>query len=147
MTAGPPYLEEWLTLRALSRDELVQRVGASRPDVAEGVAYQGLRPVDRVQLPGERPAYAFFRGDELVMLYAGRGALKDISRASLEADLGDGHELRSRAGKRSLLHVYPDRGVAFSADGDEVEFLEVFPPTTLERYESEIYREPGPFVE
>ena len=37
--------------------------------------------------------------------------------------------------------------MAFSADGDEVEFLEVFPPTTLERYESEIYREPGPFVE
>jgi hypothetical protein len=54
--------------------------------------------------------------------------------------------MRSRAGKEYTHTVYPTEGVAFSADGDEVVILEVFPPRTLDAYLKEIYEDPGPFI-
>lgn len=44
------------------------------------------------------------------------------------------------------MYAYPERGIAFATDGERVELLEVFRPTTLERYEAEIYRDPGEFI-
>jgi hypothetical protein len=37
--------------------------------------------------------------------------------------------LRSRVGKTFNHYVYPDKGVAFSADSKSVRFIEIFPPS------------------
>ena len=136
-------LDETFTLRDLSRGELMERLGASESDVHPGVAYQGLQPVDRLDAPGH-PGHFYFQGDRLRMIYLPRAATAGLSVDDLRAG-EPAARLRSRAGKRSSIEVYPERGVAFSRQGDKLEFAEVFPPTTLERYRDEIYREPPAF--
>jgi hypothetical protein len=137
-------LDELLALRDLDRDGVRRRFGAV--DVADDVAYEQLRPVDCLS-PQEFEGHFYFRGDHQVMLYVGRAALAGADLAAVKAELGDPEaKLASRAGSESAFWVYPQRGVAFSTDGSSVELLEVFPPTTLERYKSEIYEDPGEFI-
>ena len=70
-----------------------------------------------------------------------------LPRTALEAEGGGEHAtLRSRAGKTAALEVWPEAGMAYSADGDTVHFVELFPPRSLAAYEQEIYQDPGPFV-
>jgi hypothetical protein len=136
-------LDRALELRGLTRSELLAR--APGATVEEGVRYEKLRPVARVRAPELWPGFFYFDGDRQVMLYAGEpdGADPD----ALAAALGPGeHELRSRAGKRAVLRVWPQRGVGFSEQDGAVDFLEVFEPTTLEDYEARIYDDPGPFI-
>jgi hypothetical protein len=45
-----------------------------------------------------------------------------------------------------VLHVWPERGVAFSEEDGAVDFLEVFGPTTLADYSERIYEDPGRFI-
>ena len=83
---------------------------------------------------------------------AGRAACHQDGRTpgdpdALERELGPpAATLRSRTGADSQLRVYPERGVAYATDGSSVEILEVFPPTTLDRYQAEIYEDPGEFI-
>ena len=136
-------LDQALELRGLSRAELLERAPGAA--VEEDVRYERLRPVARVRATELWPGYFYFDGDRQVMLYAGEPEGADPD--ALAARLGSGgHELRSRAGKRAVLHVWPERGVAFSEEGGGVDFLEVFEPTTLEDYEARIYADPGPFI-
>jgi hypothetical protein len=135
-------LDRALELRALTRGELLSR--APDATIEENVRYEKLRPVTRIRVPALWPGYFFFDGDHQVMLYAGEPEGEDPD--ALAARLGgDGHELRSRAGKRAVLHVWPEQGVAFSEEHGGVDFIEVFAPTTLEDYQARIYDEPGEF--
>jgi hypothetical protein len=137
-------LGDLFAVRGLSRDEVAQRFGIE--EVVEDVRYEGLEDVDRLDADA-LPGHFFFRGDEQVMLYVPQHALEDAHPQALEAEFGEpAAALRSRAGDRSDLLVYPDRGIAFSTNGDRVDLLEIFPPTTLERYKAEIYRDPGEFI-
>lgn len=136
-------LEQAFELRGLSREQVLSRA----PDAAveEGVRYERLRPVARVRAASLWPGFFFFDGDRQVMLYA--GAPEDVDPDALAAALGPGaHELRSRAGKRAVLRVWPERGVAFSEEDGAVDFLEVFEPTTLAGYSARIYEDPGAFI-
>jgi hypothetical protein len=82
------------------------------------------------------------------MLYLGRDALGDADPAALERELGEpaASRLRLRTGAGSTLLVYPGGGVAFGTDGSVVEILELFPPTTLQRYLDDVYEEPPAFI-
>jgi hypothetical protein len=136
-------LERGLELRGLQRAELLER--APGATVEEDVRYEKLRPVARVRAGELWPGFFYFDGERQVMLYAGEPAGADPDE--LAAALGPGgHELRSRAGKRAVLRVWPQRGVAFSEENGAVDFLEIFEPTTLEDYEARIYEDPGPFI-
>ena len=87
------------------------------------------------------PGFFYFDGDRQAMLYAGEpeGADPDGRRGARSG----GHDC-APAGKRAVLRVWPQRGVAFSKEGGGVDFIEVFEPTTLEDYEARIYEEAGP---
>jgi hypothetical protein len=138
-------LGETLALRELSRAEVAARFGLGDDAVVPGVAYEGLSPVDRLSTPA---GHFFFQGDRQVMLYVPRAILEGTDPAALERELGGppAAQLRSRTGADSSFRVWPDRGVAFATDGHAVEVLEVFPPTTLERYRDEIWQDPGEFI-
>lgn len=138
-------LADLLALRDLSREELQARLGPLETD--PGVAYERIGGVDRLSDLGRFPGHFYFRGDALQMLYVPRSALGDTSLEELRGELGEpAATLSARTGEDSSLLVYPDRGVAFATDGDRVEILEIFPPTTLEAYESGIYKDPGEFI-
>jgi hypothetical protein len=138
-------LDETLALRALSRSEVAARFGLGEDAVVPDVAYENLRPVDRLSTPA---GHFFFQGDRQAMLYVPRSMLEGTDPAALERGLGGppAAQLPSRTGADSELRVWPDRGVAFATDGRAVEVLEVFPPTTLERYRDEIWNDPGEFI-
>lgn len=142
-------LDALLGLRSMRKNEFIARYSIRPESVREGAAYEGLRDVTEIHQKDVSPARFFFRGDKLVMIYLGdRSALQAYSEAALMKRLGGAKqaiELRSRAGKTSNQYLFPAQGVAFSA-GEDVEFLEVFPPMTESEYRQAIYREPGPFI-
>jgi hypothetical protein len=143
--AGRLDLAEARALLALPQDELLARLGASAEDIDDGYAYEGLQGLSVLFRPEAFPGRIYLRdGRPQVIYVSGDGGWTE---AGLQAELGGpGAELRSRAGKTSTQHAYPEQGVAFSSDGDEVAFIEVFPPRPLADYERDIYREPGPFI-
>jgi len=150
VTAIPTDLAPWVELRDLTRDEIASRFAIGPEGTAEGVKYQGLKGVTRLSNLERFPGHFFFEpgGEEPAMIYIGdRDTLRSLDPGELmEALGGEGERLGSRAGKRVVQHVYPEAGIAFAAEGDEVKLLEIFPPTTREEYESRIHVEPGPFI-
>ena len=140
-------LDELLALRELDRDAIVKRLGASPEQITPDVSYGSLGHVDRLTAPGAHPAHFFFRGDELALVYVPEDALHDLTPDRLRDELGGaGERLRSRFGKDAALYVHADRGVAYTEEGGAVVALEVFEPTTLDRYRDEIWWEPPGFI-
>jgi hypothetical protein len=138
-------LADLLALRGLSRDQLQARLGALEAD--PGVRYEGIEGVDRLHDAAAFPGHFYYRGDDQLMLYIPRSALKEADLGELRTALGEAAaSLSSRTGEDSTVYVYPERGVAFATDGEQVEILEIFPPTTLDAYESGIYKDPGEFI-
>jgi hypothetical protein len=137
-------LDGWIALRELTLDQAREKLGV---DGEPGVRYERLRPVRRLHNAAVHPGHFYFDGNHQVMQYVGAAGLEGVDPAELERRLGGpGEILHSRAGKSSVMHVYADRGVAFSSDGHEVELLELFPPTTFEDYRRRIYEDPGAFI-
>lgn len=140
-------LGDLLALRDLSRAEVRERFSIGDDGVDPGVAYERITGVDRLHQGSAFPGHFYFRGDELAMLYIPRTALGDTDLGALQEELGEpAAMLRSRTGEDSSILVYPERGVAFATDGEQVEIVEIFPPTTLEDYQSGIHKDPGEFI-
>jgi hypothetical protein len=136
-------LGELFALRESTRAQVQKRFGIDESGVDPDVAYESLRGVDCLYEPSAFPGHFFFRGDKLVMIYIPRSVLADADPDELRRALGEpAATLSSRTGEDSSLLVYPDQGIAFATDGEHVEIVEVFPPTTLEGYRSRIYKEP-----
>lgn len=139
-------LDELTRLPGASLDTVASITGAD-PDHRESVTgYQRLTNVDVIDTSGG--ARIFLRGQEVVLVYVGTDALPaGTDHQALARVAGsDGETLRSRQGKRALMHVVADKGLAWSEDGGEVGFVELFPPTTLDGYRKEIYRKPPKFI-
>jgi hypothetical protein len=142
-TVAGHELDELRALLDLSRDEVRARFGIDDSGVDPDVAYESLRGVDCLYEPSSFPGHFFFRGDKLELIYVPRAALADTDLDALRAALGEpASTLSSRTGEDSSLLVYPEQGVAFATDGERVEIVEIFPPTTPDEYRSKIYKEP-----
>ncbi len=131
------------------RASVLRDLGIGAQGGETGVAYGGLAGLVRVHEASSHPAFFFFRGEHVALIYASDSAyLAAFTVSALREHLGEpALELRSRAGKASVLAVYPAAGVAFSFSPSDshVEFLEVFPATTADTYQRDIYREPAAF--
>jgi len=114
--------------------------------VDEDVAYEALGGVDRIHAPSFSPAHFYFAGPALRLVYIPRAAVGGQAAQPWLDELGPGPQLASRTGKRGVLEVRPERGFAFSHQGGKIELAEVFPATTLDAYERDIYEEPAPEV-
>jgi hypothetical protein len=137
-------LDELIALRDLTFDEAAQRLDLSDDNVEDGLQYEGLKGMTMAHNPERHPGRFYFRDGRLAMLYV---AKPDVDAGTLERELGEPDvTLRSRAGKGYAHHVYADRGIAYSSRGDDVAFVELFSPTSVERYEQEIYEDPGAFI-
>lgn len=129
-----------------SLDEVIEALG---PDVdpVPGDTYGQLDDLTFVHAPRTFPGVLYVRNDIVELVYVGKKALADVSPSRLANELGeDGVRLRSRAGQAAGLWVHAQHGIAYSAQGETLDFVEVFQPRTTEDYEAQIYREPGPFI-
>ena len=135
-------LAQWLAARDISRADLEEHGAGTDPDVA----YERLRDVDRLYAPEFHPAYFYFSGDDLRMVFVPDEHTEGRSAAPLAEELGPSeHRLRSRAGKNSRIELHADRGIAYSHDDDRLEFVEIFPPAPAQWYLDEVYEDPGEF--
>jgi hypothetical protein len=141
MTSSDP--EALLTLLTTTRAEL-----EVKPDVtvAQNVSYEAIKGVDRLHSDLFSPAYFYFAGDELKMVYVPHTAFEPGVASAWLKRFGPGPQLRSRAGRRAVLEVRPEVGVAFSHEDGELQLVEIFDSTTLDAYERDIYEDPGDFI-
>lgn len=140
-------LDALKALLGLDQKTFVERYGIQPAQIRPDLRYQGLTGVTEIYNPGVSPARFFFREGKLALVYlSDGGTLSALDPSSLKAKLGgEGATLRSRAGKTSMMHVYPEQGVAVSM-GKKVEFVELFSPRSLDEYRHSIYVEVGPFI-
>ena len=139
-------LAELLALRGADLATVCARTGVDPGSRDADVRYEGLTDVERLDGPGA--PRVFVRGDDVVLVYAGPSVVPEgLSSDEVAAAVGaDGEVLRSRQDKSAGLHVVAEQGVAWSESGGEVGFLEVFPPTDLDTYRAQVYREPPAFT-
>lgn len=136
-------------LRALATADLptvLATLDAEGVDRTTITGYEALTAVEAIDAPdGER---VIVRGDDVVLIYVGEFSLpEDLTSEDLVDAVGsEGETLRSRQGRMARLHVVADQGIAWSEDREGVGFIEIFPPTTVEAYRSEIYQDPGEFI-
>ena len=132
----------------LPEADLLRRLGATEDDIQRNVRYEKLESVDAVFRPDAFPGRIYLQGGRPQLIYvSGDPGLEGWMEPDLERELGNPEAwLASRAGKAFSHKVYATKGVAYSTDGSELAFLEVFHPRSLEQYERDIYRDPGPFV-
>jgi hypothetical protein len=135
-------LSDWLAARDITRAELEEK-GAT---VERDVGYERLRHVDRLRAEAVSPGLFYFDGDELRIVFIPDEHTEGMSAAPLAEELGASEQqLRSRAGKNSRIELHAERGIAYSHDDDQLEFVEVFPPASAQWYVDEVYRDPGEF--
>lgn len=132
----------------LDEQEVQRRFGASGGQVQHDVRYEGLEHMTQYYNPSVLPARLYVRDGQVQLVYVpAGGALADTTPADIDAQVGGrGHRVRSRAGKTANQYVQAERGVAYSEDGDEVDFVEIFAPRSLQAYLRDIYRDPGEFI-
>ena len=144
--AMPSLLAQARALIGLEKDAARQRLGGGLSEDPDD-GYEAMQGVASLENGDVFPGTLYLKDDRVEMVYLGPGGLHGVTAADLESELpGEATLLRSRAGKTANMHVRAEEGVAYSAEGDEVHFVEVFRPRSLQDYESEIYNDPGPFI-
>jgi hypothetical protein len=135
-------MEELLNYRKYDYPSLVKEFGINDSEIDKEVGYIKLKGLSRVHKEDVLPGYFYFEGDKLVMIYVNdESRLGNISFKKITTDYGNGHRLSSRAGKTSNLYVYPEKGFAISVTHGQIDFIEIFPSTTLDDYKDRIHED------
>jgi hypothetical protein len=135
-------MEELLNYRKYDYPSLVKEFEINDSEIDKEVGYIKLKGLSRVHKEDVLPGYFYFEGDKLVMIYINdESRLGNISFKKITTDYGNGHRLSSRAGKTSNLYVYPENGFAASVTHGQIDFIEIFPSTTLDDYKTRIHEE------
>ncbi|MBL8539410.1 MAG: hypothetical protein JNK68_03465 [Betaproteobacteria bacterium] len=141
-------LEQWIALRDAPMKEIRSRFAIDDAHVDRNTSYGRLGPLTELHDAKIHPARFYFDGETPVLIYVDdAAALARCDAAELLERLGKpAAELRSRAGKTFTHYVYPAAGIAFSAHRQEIAYVEVFPPCSLQDYLDRIYVDPGVFT-
>ncbi|MFP4148775.1 MAG: hypothetical protein ACLFUG_04215 [Nitriliruptoraceae bacterium] len=127
--------------------EEVQALLGPGAEPIPGDEYGRLTDLTSIEDPTVFPGTLYLADGVVDLVRVGPDDLVSVSRSDLESQLGgDAVGLASRAGKRATLWVHAPEGVAYSEEDGVLHYLEVFRPRPQERYEAELYREPGPFL-
>jgi hypothetical protein len=138
-------LEEYQKYFSVPLDEFTWLNEISAGHIHEDVRYEKIMDVTRVDRhPNES---FFFKDGKLKVIYISNDAL--INNLWNEFKLtGTTPEetVRSRAGKTSNQLIFAIQGLTVSITKDEVHFVEIYHPCTVEEYLGNIYQEPGKFI-
>ncbi|HKK48483.1 MAG TPA: hypothetical protein VJ932_05270 [Alkalispirochaeta sp.] len=130
----------------LSREDAVRALGETVQQIS-GDEYGNMKNVISMEACEVFPGTLYLRNDAVALIRLGTEALATVTMDMLRARFGTTAVRRaSRAGKQANLWVYAEQGIAFSARGQTIHFLEVFSPCSQEEYEAQIYKNPGDFI-
>jgi hypothetical protein len=136
-------LTQLLDMRSLDRAGVIAACDASADDVDDGYSYQSMQDLSVLRPKRLHDSRIYFDGDAVVMIALSEPSISaTVIRDAMSSDVV---ELRSRQGKKAMIEVDAGAGLAFSRDDDEIGFLEIFPPTTIDDYRTRIWKEPPAF--
>jgi hypothetical protein len=128
-------------------DQFLAQNNLGESQVQNDLRYEKIKDVSRVTL-GNRQFF-FFKENQLRLIYISDDAatkqlwkeFKDTTNMASPDDT-----IRSRAGKTSNQVVFATSGLTASFTKDDVDFIEIYRPCTLQEYLEKIYQEPPPFI-
>jgi hypothetical protein len=142
-TSTGTALDQWRATARLDREQITAKLGAPAVEIN---TYGKLSGLEAMHNESAHPGHFYFQGQALVLLYISGDAAEALDPSALRAALGDPElSVRSRAGKRFTHRVWASQGVAFSDDGDEVAFVEVFPATSTAQWQARYATDPPAF--
>lgn len=133
-------------LLGLGLEEARAALGADARPVP-GDEYGRMEHVTSIEDQRVFPGTVYIKDDTVELVRVSREGLSECTTVDLRDQFGvDAVPLRSRAGKRATMWVHAEEGIAYSAQGSSIDFLEVFRPCTQREYETRIYRKPDRFI-
>jgi hypothetical protein len=142
-------LQDWLAWRDLSRAEVEDKFNIAADMVQTDTSYVRVGGLDMLRNHAVDKGRFYFRGTEFVVYVlesVGKGPNTIPSDESLQS-LGEAAAvLPARVGKRSKVHIYPEKGIALSVLDNTIRLLEIFPPMSLQAYKDSFYYEPDPYI-
>ena len=114
-------------------------------EIKEGLSYGRLRGLSLIEVHGNLPSTLYCKGEKVILVYIS-GSRTNISVSQLQGAYPQADVINpSRAGKRFSHYVVAKEGVSWSDNGEEVAFIEIFPPTTVSNWKKTFYQDPGLF--
>ncbi len=136
-------IESDLMFRVFGFDDVLVRFDFANLEIEKNAQYGKLKNLAAiVDKDGKIPTF-FFRGKRQALIYHTAEVLKQDGLKPDDFYKKFGKRfvtLPSRAGKTHRQIVYPAKGIAFSTDGESLDFLEILPPMTITKYKREIYQ-------
>ncbi len=129
---------------ALDRSSVLARLSLPASMLEPG-AYGPTAGLEVAFAPSRSPARFYLQDGNVVLAYLSEPGVDSVAPAALASAYPSAVELPSRAGRSFAHHVDAAAGVAWSDDGAEVAFIEVFSPTDLVSWKSRFYEDPGVF--
>lgn len=131
----------------LNYDQFVMKHQVDASQIHENVRYEKLTNVTRVKLQHDQ--FFYFKAGQLQIIYISYDTLtkklwsefQNLSNTNTPEKT-----VRSRAGKTANQLIFTQQGVTASITNTDVDFLELYPPCSLEYYLEHIYRDPGLFI-
>jgi hypothetical protein len=131
----------------LSYDQFITEHQIRQDQIDKDVRYEKITDVDCVKLGYGQ--FLYFQAGKLKLIYLSGGELAsriwDEFKRSAHANAPN-KVVRSRAGKTSNQIIVAEQGISASVHKDDVDFMEIYPPRSIEGYLASIYREPKPFI-
>ncbi len=136
--------KRWFTL---SYDEFIAENKIGINQVAEDVRYEKITGAIRVDVSNDE--FFFFKHDTLKIIYISNDVLTERLwgefKNSFDTNTPE-KTVRSRAGKTSNQLIFASQGITASLRDDSVDYIEIYPPCSLQDYLDNVYREPGLFI-
>lgn len=146
-TASPMKLNDYKHCFNLSYDQFIAQYNIPDRQIKENRHYEKMTNLIFVEMSDDQ--FFFFRDSKLKMIYISNDVVaKQVwaeFKSTTEADT-PGKVVRSRAGKTANQIIFAASGITASIAGDDVAFVELYPPCSLQDYLENIYREVTPFI-
>ncbi len=127
--------------------EFIRINNVAANQIHENLRYEKLINVTRIDLPDNR--LFFFRDGRLQIIYiSGEESVSELwneIKHSVNIDMPE-NMVRSRAGKTANQLIFASNGFTASVNKNEVHFIEIYPPCSVDQYMDSIYEEPSPFI-
>ena len=131
----------------LSYDQFIAQHNIQDSQIQENRGYEKMTNLVLVEMSDDQ--FFFFKDGKLKMIYISN----DVVAKQVWAEFENTTEtntprkiVRSRAGKTANQIIFAGSGITASIAGDDVAFIELYPPCSLQDYLDNIYKEVQPFI-
>ena len=130
----------------LTYDQFLAKKDVAVAQIRENLSYEKITGAVRIELGNS--VFFFFREGKLKVIYTSDEVVANkIWKEFLETNSNKPEEVvRSRAGKTSNQLIFANLGITVSLAGEDVDFIEIYPPCTLQDYLKHFYRDVPPFI-